>query len=676
MQLVQTNRRRSPRFSVSRKIAATLNVNGRLFEGTVADYGVTGLALEVPKAAAARVEREKTDVEVTLKNTTLSGVVRHTRINEAGAILGVALKVTGEDGEVSFTSDDPGWDLIENKETIDQIFHDVALKGPEVQISAKQIQSLAILLPEKLIDGTKLVAEIFEAKRGKLAEGRASFQFEMFQTCHAFESKLRPVENNRMEIEIPATLARLLRRETYRVRNGANERFLKIRMVSDVLGTPDDAIQVYDFSEHGISIIDPSGWACAPIGTKIEAITITTSDGRTIAGQGEIRGFRWIPSENAYSIGIQFDTASDTDRTEWHNAILYARYPGLAFTYQEKDYKPIWELFDRSKYLGLKPRESFNYVFDIGEKTWKQMSDAGTKISKRVMIKKDETIVGHLQIDRIYPETWCAHALAIDPSVSKTVGKDIYSVTTDVLSAEKARFLISITESHLKWNQRNYYDFVKTYRFPEHNDLRLFQVHEAEMNVGWDLPSFPGLETRIANRYDLKRIARYFELHAIPLEREALGLTPEHLDLKSLSRELEPFGLSRKREFVVGLLGNKFAGFASLETGTTGISIFGIQDTMYVYLAPDLGSDRIGIHDGLLAAGLERYREFGVPTVNVYIADNRRDYLSERGLKFIWEGVRWISLCEAARRYHAYTQMLYGHLLFRREEIRKRQKNS
>ncbi len=676
MELVQTNRRRSPRFSASHKIEAQLNVNGCLYEGTVTDYAVMGLGLQVSEEAQEAVEKFRSEVKVTMRDLALIGTVRHVKTHEAGALLGLSLKVPWGESEVSFTSDDPGWDLIENKETIDQIFQDLAFKGPEIQISVRQIQGQAIVLPEKLLENRKLLAEIFEAKKGKLTEGSASLQFELFQTCHAFEVKIRPIENNRVEIDLPTALARLLRRETYRIKNGTNGRFLKIRMESETLGKPSQELKVYDFCEHGISVIDSTGWLCAPIGTKIESIEVTTNDAKVIRGRGEVRGFQWLQKEGAYSVGVRFETASDTDRTEWHNTILAARYPSLSFSYESTDHQGVWDLFDRSGYLDIQDRNAFSHVFDITKKTWERLSSAGTAISKRVMIRMEGSIVGHLQMDRIYPGTWCVHHLAIDPKISKVVGKELYSVTTDVLSAEGARYVLSITEAAKPWNQRNYYDFVKTYRFQEHNELKNYQLFEVAVAQPRKLRIDPALVLRPANRYDEQPICRYFELFGTALEREACGLTREDLKLDRLNEEFAPHGLFRSRQFVVATSSNRIVGFARVERGTYGVNIFGLQDTLYVHVLPECGSDGPNVYESLVEAGLRLFSDLGHHTAIVLLDDGRTSYYTERGLPFIFDGIRWIGKCVAARRYHAYTQMLYGHLLLHRENLRRHRKEN
>ncbi|MCB0308029.1 MAG: hypothetical protein KDD48_01545 [Bdellovibrionales bacterium] len=669
--IVRLDHRRFPRTEPTDPLMGTVVISGKRHTTKVRDYSPKGVSLQFDMGFLGHMQDYPLDIRLELGETCFEGSIRHTHEQQDYVLAGVALRVIEPKGEISFTDEDPGWDLIEDETTLKNLFSDLTFKGPEVLVKLKQINGHAEVFAKEIRDET-LVLEVHETKRGDLQKGFCTLRFEMFQTSHAFDSRITNIEKDMIEVSLPKKIARLLRRETVRVPNGTNNREITVELESRMLGKTKTPLEVYEYSEHGMAILDHELWLNAPVGVPIEKIILRTNNGKVIEGRGTIRGHRWIAEKDQYAVGIYFETSNNENRTLWHDFILEARYPLLSFNYQDSDHSKIWELFDRSGYLGLKPRESFNYVYDISKSTWTSLHNAGTKLSKRVMIRRDQKVLGHLQIDRIYPDTWCAHALAVDPSVFKTVGKDIYAITADVLSAERSNYIISITESHLSWNQRNYYDFVKTYRYPDHNELKLFQIHEAEMSKGWNLPAYKGLETRVANQYDMARIIRYFELHTSLLEREALGLTEHHLNLSQLSQEYSEFALTRKRDFVIGYLNGEFVGFAHLETGTTGISIFGIQDTMYVFLVPSLKEDRSKIYDAILAAGLEKYRDYNVPTVNIYVPDMRREELSDQGLKFIWEGVRWISRRETAKRFHSYIQNMYGHLILKRELIRKR----
>jgi hypothetical protein len=678
MTLVKANNRQHPRQKPSQILEATLTVAGEPFVAKVTDYSLQGIGLRVEKTAAKRAERENSEIQLSLHDTNYAGQIRHTRHDGASVIIGVDLKETREEEDAEFTSEDAGWDLIEDTETVNNIYTDLAYKGPEAPIEMRQIRGgLGTVLAQKITDQKTLVAELFEVRKGTFEPGRASLRFEMFQTCHAFETTLlkqwRERNMNLIELELPNKVARLLRRETFRIRNGENGKQLKVKLHSRVLGIAPEEVEVYDFSEHGLSILDPTGWAYAPAGVPFDSITVTTSDGETISGTGTIRGYRWLLREGAYSIGIQFDTASDDDRNKWHNTILEARYPGLSFDYKREDHPRIWDLFERSKYLDLKPKEAFSHMIEATNETWKNLSDAGTKTSKHAIIRMDEQVVGHLQLDRVYPNTWFAHNMAIDPRMSKTVGKEIYSVTADVLSVEGSKYIMSITQASKPWNQRNYYDFVKQYRYPEHNELRKYEVYETDTSYDIRLKKAEDLTIEKANKYDLNRIVRYFELYGSNLEREACALTSTDLELEEFSKELEPFGVWRKREFIVARRGNRFVGFCRVEHARDGVNIFGLFDILYVHVAPD-AHDKGDIHEALVKAGIERFRELGKRDIIIALEDGRSDFYSEKGLRYIFDCIRWIACCEVSRRYHAYSQMLYGHLLLRRAAIHSKRK--
>lgn len=156
------------------------------------------------------------------------------------------------------------------------------------------------------------------------------------------------------------------------------------------------------------------------------------------------------------------------------------------------------------------------------------------------------------------------------------------------------------------------------------------------------------------------------------ISREACALTYEDLTLSAFNEELRAFGLFRAREFLVAIRDGRMVGFARIETGSDGVNIFGLLDMLYVYLVPDLGEEADAVHETLVDAGLRRLRELGRHNVIVTLDDRLVDYYNAHGLHHIYEGARWIGRIEVTKRYHAFSQMLYGHLLLRRDQFRRR----
>ncbi len=668
MHLVREQSRQVPRQALSKEIPATVAVGGQQYEGVLRDYSLKGFGLSVDPGALKRAKRDGWNVEVSIAQGKYAGVVRHSRLEKHRALLGV--HIPKNEKKVVFNDEDPGWDLIEDEKTIDTILKDLVIKGPEVVIELKQPSGAVKVFAKKLINENQVELEIFEEVRGTLASGAAKATFEIFQTCHSFSALIDETGKSSVFIKTPKKVARLLRRETVRVPNWIGKQAeLRVAIESRVLGLLDEEIKLFDFSENGFSVLDPSGKFLLPVDFVFERVQVTIPHVGKVSGRAELKASKWVAEYEAWCVGFSFFPDTEEDANKWHDLVLHTRYPHLSFSYQSEDHEEIWNLFDRSKYLDLKPRESFKHIYDITVETWDKMSSAGITFSRRLLLRNQSKIVGHLQLDRIYPKTWCVHALAIDPGQAKTVGRDIYSVTADVLSSESADYVISITETDLKWNQRNYYEFIKNYRWPEHNHMQTYQIHEAETSVGWNLRKSSKFDVSWTNRWDLKRVLRFFEVHLPKIERDALGLDAENLELEPLNEALKGHGLSRGRRFLVAKRGNQLLGICLLETGTTGISIFGIQDTIYLFCPQDVQKNedlRREVHESLLFEALNWYRSKNIPTINIYFEDLDREYWTNLGLKFIWEGARWIARCAVSRRYHAYTQMMFGHLILRR----------
>jgi len=190
-------------------------------------------------------------------------MVRHSRVSddEKNAVLGIHLKIV-ESNDISFLSNDPGWDLIEDAETLGNIFSDLVYKGPQALVSARQFKAHAQLIALEVKDNV-LALEIFEQGKPLFQTGRAHFRFELFQTCHAFEASVLSVEKNRIEIELPKQVARLLRRETVRISNGENGVELKVKLHSQILGSSPEEIEILDFQSMDIGFRQVGVGVCA-----------------------------------------------------------------------------------------------------------------------------------------------------------------------------------------------------------------------------------------------------------------------------------------------------------------------------------------------------------------------------------------------------------------------------
>ena len=668
------DKRNRKRVRLFTEIPTSIKVLGDAVSAKVWDvsYGGIGLAI-APDSPISFID--SLEAEVAFPDQYFKGRVSNRFILPDNQIkIGLKLRLDDQK-DVDFNKIDSSWDQISDKETVLNIYSDLVYKGFEAPIEIKQGFSRLIVYPQKKTTSETIICEIGKVVRGKVSLGSAKCIFDIFQTCHAFDTIIERIDSDKVEIKMSPFLARLLRRQTVRVQKNETSN-AKVRLYSQGLNTSIDGYEIFDFSEYGLSLIDRDQEMSLPRGLFFDQIEVNLGDGQKVLGRGQVRSYGWSREKNSYILGLFFEVTDKVYLDNWHDFILKARYPGLDFGYKDEDHEKVWNLFEKSGYLGLKPKESFDLVYDITKKTWKNLDDAGSEISKRIKIVSEDGILGHIQLDKIYPKTWCIHHLSIDPGASKLVGKEIYSVTTDVILSEGGEFIFSLTEAEKPWNQRAYYDFISGYRFPEHNFAKKLQVYEVDLQKPVeDRPK--NLNIRVANKWDLRKVLRFFESNSSLLEREAYGLNSEDLTLDNLKREYSQYGLDRERNFLVAVDGNdNLLGFSRIEMGSTGVNIFGLLDLLFVYSSVGSPKERGLIFDELINESLRYFQNRGKKDVILVLDDNRVEHYKEIGYHYIWDGILWLARKDILPRYHAHTQLLYGQLILQRDKIRSKRKHA
>ena len=675
LKLASIENRHSPRTEINQSEKAWIKIGGQKIPTTVHNYGFGGLGVVTESNLMQSPLHMEREVEITWRDQNFKGQIRHTRENEKNWYIGFRIDSPFEGKDVSFNDEDAGWDLIRDEKTVSELVSDLTFKGPEVLSEIHQISGSARAFVSEYVEAEQLLKfELFEFNRGKINQGKVKIQFDLFQTCHSFESSIVKIEGDNCWVEMPKVLARLLRRETVRVETKDIQKPIYVKFEDPVLGAfNEDEFEVMDVSEHGLAIAHKRKYFYLPVGYQIKGIKIKIGKSKWASGDGVVRTFRNDVENDRYVIGLYFEANKKSDRTLWHNLVLEARYPSLSFFYEEEDHQKIWDLFDRSDYLHLKGKEAYTHIINLTKNTWEKLSNAGTEISKRPLIRLGEEIVGHIQMDQIYPDTWCIHHLAIDPKISKLVAKEIYSVTTDILLSENGKHLINFTESSKPWNRRSYYDFVSNYRYQSHNELKTFNIHEVDIDslVPPDIGEF-----RVANKFDMTRVKSFIENNLSSIERKACSLTDLDKDLymKDFSSLMEKVELERGRNFLVAYKGGVLCGVAVLEYGTLGINIVGVLDMLYVYKVKDCDMKDEDLVKGFCFLAKEEYSKIGrnkflLSTEEVVTLED-----SLEGLTFVTEATRWIAKKEILPRYHAFSQLLYGHLLLRKEKLKSKKR--
>lgn len=584
--------------------------------------------------------------------------------------------------KLTFSHTDSDWDLIDDNADVQDLFDDFLTHGTgsEVRLHRQREMMVGRLLDHGQEAEYKQLRIAVQREVAPLAKGKpVVVTFERYGCTYLFHAEIKRQQGMEIVFALPRAAIRLLRRRTSRL-YGAIRSDFSLDLVHPLRRERVCGLPVVEINEQGCLTRLPSTFPIYPI--YLSRIPLRLCWGHPPSGgdtssmpEREDGGSR--PSVNllasvcsarteedgGYLVGLAFNFPEEEGRRLLTAELIHRRRPLIDIVYRDTDHPKIWQLLDESKYLDEKNRESFKPMVEITKDVWAKLQKGRDVISRKILIRRGSEVVGHLQMDRAYPDTWMVHHLAIHPSISKIVAGEMYSTVTDFLSGMGIRYLLSSTRADKAWNKKNYYDFISKYPYPEHHHLEEKFVYEAT-----DLAStsFSENVVHVSSTYELRTIARCFSLQYPPLVCRAFNLEEEHLQLAAHNQLFSMYGLYRSREFLLFKKDRKILAFAMLDKSTSGINVFNLLDKFEIFFMPGISSDIDLIEKQLIAAAIAHFHELGKKGVLYATRKNLGKRTASLGLRFIAAEIVWIADCTASKRYHAFTQTMYGRLIARR----------
>ncbi|MEZ4704561.1 MAG: hypothetical protein R3A11_05130 [Bdellovibrionota bacterium] len=648
---------------------AKVKIENKYENAYLVDWSYSGLGVKLSDHALKYLSNNRQyETEFLLKDQKLIGSPIHfnkdSKINSGFRILDPSIEKKHD----PFILDDQEVDFLRDEKAIFEIFDDLCFKKVKILIQDYQYNQVNLVQIVKIDKAKrKVFLSFLESESRKISADDTYFLFfEIYDNQYFVKTRLKYDDKN-FFLDFPEKIALLLRRKTSRL-IPSND----IVLVASELSL--DPIKVEDFSEQGISISTDSNSSSIPKGISIKDVTLQLGRENTkIIGSISARSFhnRLDSESSRFFMGFQLDVTAEPDRSIWHNFVLMARYNNFDFNYRKEDHESIWTLFEDS-HLTEKNSKFFarKKVFTV--KTWDILSDLGTKFSRRVMIRRNEKIVGHVQIDKLYSKTWCIHHLAVDPFVSKLIAKNLYSIIIDILIGGDAQYLFNFTNSKKQWNKRSYYDFVDSYERKEHNEIELYQkfLVQVDDNFLWAKRTLDKSVSEI-NKYDQKKILKYFKVNKTEMFRDACDLNEDELFFSSLSRQIEKSELKRVRKFFVHKdKKGKVDCFVRAEASTGGINVFDTYNIAYFYPVVDLLNEDIVLK--LTAKCIEFYKTMGVDSIMIAIDPSYAKIFKNPIFEYFCVGASWISVREVLSKYQSFSKKLYGQIECKKERIKSK----
>lgn len=672
------------------------------FRGILLDVSANGLGVFLPEQEGMEFGNP-TALTVTLGDGLLASCparIVYTaedfprRGGSAGQRLGLQLLIDREQplSQLSFSRTDPDWDLINDKEGLQDLFADLLAYGAgcEMRIHGERGMKIGRLLEPGGLKEQRQIQIALDEVGDPWVKGETSVvTFERYGCTYLFHAEIRERKAGAIALSLPKMAIRLLRRRTSRL-SGQGIADFSIALVHPLRGTSVSGLPLIEINEQGCLTCLPPDFPLAPIDLSRIAIEISWGQrqGETVAlfdraaredapraqlGMAKLNAAVCSlrpGNDGACRVGLSFRFPSEDSRRLLTAELIRRRRPMIDIVYRPEDHPKIWKLLDESKYLDEKSRESFAPMVDFTKIVWPKLQRGMDVISRKILIRRGDEVVGHLQMDRAYPDTWMVHQLAIHPTMSKLIAGDLYSTVTDFLSGRGIKYLLSATRLDKAWNQRNYYDFIKRYPFADHNHIETFQLLE----FNFANPINPSqLSTDNYTEYDLNTVTRYFGINMPRLKREALALKADSLTLNSLDKFYRAFDLQRKRNMIVFKKNRKVVSFALLDEASTGLNICNLYDYFEVFhIAEMSSSEKAIIEQQLIDACLNYYKNINKPGV-VYLAKEfDLPFYEKLRFKLVCNEIRWFADCAASHRYEAFTRTLYGRLIAKRNLHRNR----
>src|SRR5690606_29630897 len=259
---------------------------------------------------------------------------------------------------------------------------------------------------------------------------------------------------------------------------------------------------------------------------------------------------------------------------------------------------------------------------------------------------------------------WCIHHLSISKKASKFGAKDIYSAVTDILASLGSKFIISYHRPDKAWNKRNYYDFVEMYPDDDGNFMELFNLFD-----GFTENATGKFEENVANKYQLSLIEKYLVNLYPPIVLEATNVFERDLKLKDLKQEFSGIKIVRGREYIVYSKDESIKAFAMVEWSESSRNIFNLFDCAFIYILSDLNDEEMNF---FMDSILSFYKSKNKSKCLIMIKDSFKLKINNKNVFYLCDENRWIARSLLFKKYHAFTQTLYGHIILKREKIKKR----
>jgi hypothetical protein len=582
--------------------------------------------------------------------------------------------------KLAISKTDRRFDILSKETEMTRILEDLTLIGDEAKIGVK-INSHTSIIGKfyksdlKTINSFKIEFEDESHCLSFEVDKEFTFFFNLFRSFYLFKSQILSTTGKMIEIAVPDFFVKLMRRNTSRISFSPVEQIV-VSFAHPLLNGQVVKRPVVDINEQGLSIELSSEDSIFPVGVSLQEITLEIPGTEPIKTFGRLAHIEPKNSGSSFRCGIKFFERDPEKLRKIAQFVFYNRFP-LLFPVDNKYYDQTWELFDKSGYLDEKDRESFELVRTESKPAWEGLDASNGILSRNVAAKDHEKMIGDMHLTRVYTDSLLLHHFCILSGHQRTLTTSIYGGMIDQLLDSGAKYAVCYYNADKSWNQKNYGEFINEYPYQDENYTKIYDLFEFDLTK----QEIPAVESSApftlhsANDFDIKGMARYFEMNRKKIQIEAMDLSLESLKMQKLGETYKKFGLERRRQFFVAKRGKEMVAFALLDITSSGVNIYALMDSFRVYLINEADPDKEKLIKALTIKSLEYFKSIGKKTVLFYSNDKDISFLSPISFTRLCSIVLWIAHRNCFSRYAEYNGALFGRIIARRRKIHEQATN-
>lgn len=367
----------------------------------------------------------------------------------------------------------------------------------------------------------------------------------------------------------------------------------------------------------------------------------------------------WSHEAPRWRHGLRLCELETPHRESWYRLVERGLHPN---TRNRADWsRRAWDLFDASGYFRLSGKRPDEFV---------DMKPAFEAVSDRIdgapevgctaiwpSSRGVEAVVSHLRVGEM---TWLIYQVAMRPGrppsgeSGRTLLREIFLRAFEHAHRDPGiRWLIGYTEAHIRWNRRVLLDFAAP--FVERERAAVVPFHLMEIPTSSDVPAphtppSPGLATNVpppeagwsarpVSAEELPAALAGIREHLAPAHCEALDLVPGRFHLPRARRVWARAEMERDRELLVLREGRVVRGWAVLDAGTVGTSLFRLVDGLRLVVA---GPDEAAVLRAVLPAARAWYARRGRRCFSLFWYRESAEVPESLGIRDLGLGYVWI----------------------------------